>query len=123
MFTSDAAEVPQSDQDAVVTRAVTRTDYILDVSNEDRLWNAPPPPLRKPRPAERVWSMRRHGRQVDAQLRGHGEWGWECQFLYAGELAYGRRWVTRADALAEADEKRLELVRKGWTQVHERSTE
>jgi len=42
-------------------------------------------------------------------LRGHGEWGWECQFLYNGELAYGRHWVTRADALAEAEEKRQDL--------------
>jgi hypothetical protein len=54
---------------------------------------------------------------VDAELRGHGEWGWECHFLYNGELAYGRRWVTRADALAEAEEKRQELGRGEWQQV------
>jgi hypothetical protein len=48
--------------------------------------------------------MRKDGKQVDAELRGHGEWGWECQFLYNGEPAYGRRWVTRA-AIAEADER------------------
>jgi hypothetical protein len=61
--------------------------------------------------------MRKNGKQVDAELRGHGEWGWECQFLYNGELAYGRRWVTRADALAEAEEKRRELSSKGWQPV------
>ena len=93
------------------------------MSNDDRLWNAPPPPPRKPRPAERVWSLRHNGRQVDAELRGHGEWGWECQFLYAGELAYGRRWMTRAEALAEADEKRRELEQKGWRPFHERPAE
>jgi hypothetical protein len=57
------------------------------------------------------------GKQVDAELPGHGEWGWECQFLYNGERAYGRRWFRRAphglrgesDAPAEADEKRREL--------------
>src|SRR6202521_4808940 len=38
------------------------------------LWNAPPPPPRKPRPGERVWSIRKNGKQVDAELRGHGEW-------------------------------------------------
>jgi hypothetical protein len=58
--------------------------------------------------------MRKNGNQVDAELRGHGEWGWECQFLYNGELAYGRRWTLRADALAEVDAKRQELERDGW---------
>jgi hypothetical protein len=53
--------------------------------------------------------MRKNGKQVDAELRGHGEWGWECQFFYYNdELAYGRRWVARADALREAEEKRCE---------------
>ena len=28
---------------------------------------------------------------------------WEVQFLFNGELAYGRLWTTRADALAEAE--------------------
>ena len=28
-------------------------------------------------PAERVWSMRKNGKQVDAELRSHGEYGWE----------------------------------------------
>jgi hypothetical protein len=87
------------------------------MSNDALLWNAPPPPARKPRPAEHVWSMRKNGKQVDAELRGHGEYGWECQFFYDGELAYGRRWVTRADALAEAEKKRLELERDGWESV------
>jgi hypothetical protein len=36
---------------------------------------------------------------VTAELRGHGEYGWECQFLYDGELAYGRRWGTREAAV------------------------
>ena len=58
--------------------------------------------------------MRKNGKQVDAELRRHPEWGWECQFLSNGELAYGRRWVTRADALAEAEAKRQELERDGW---------
>ena len=84
------------------------------MTNDALLWDAPPPPPRKPRPAERVWSMRKNGKQVDAELRGHSEWGWECQFLYNGELAYGRRWVTRAEAVAEAEGKRRELESLGW---------
>ncbi len=64
-----------------------------------------------------LWSMRKKGKQIDAELRGHGEYGWECQFLNDGELAYGRRWITRALALAEADDKRNELAQQGWTAV------
>lgn len=97
-----------------VHTAPTRIGYILTMPNDALLWNAPPPPPRKPRPAEHVWSMRKNGKQVDAELRGHGEYGWECQFLYDGELAYGRRWTMRADALAEAEAKRRELEGEGW---------
>ena len=36
--------------------------------------------------------MRRNGRHVECELRFHGEsYGWECQCLYDGEPAYGRR--------------------------------
>ena len=84
------------------------------MSNDALLWNAPPPPPRKPRQAEHVWSMRKNGKQVDAELRADGGYGWECQFLYNGDFAYGRRWVLRADALAEAEAKRQELDAVGW---------
>lgn len=84
---------------------------------KDMLWNAPPAPLRVSRPAERVWVMRKNGKQIDAELRGHGEYGWECQFLSDGALAYGRRWETHASALAEAETKRRELEREGWSEV------
>lgn len=87
------------------------------MSNDALLWNAQPPSPRTPRPVERVWSLQKNGKQVDAELRAHGEWGWECQFLYNGELAHGRCWVTRADALAEAEEKRQELSGEGWQHV------
>jgi hypothetical protein len=59
--------------------------------------------------------MTKNGNRVDAELREHGQWGWECQFFYNGDFAYGRRWTTRADALAEAEAKRQELERAGWT--------
>jgi hypothetical protein len=26
---------------------------------------------------ERVWSMGKNGNRVDAELRGHREWGWD----------------------------------------------
>jgi hypothetical protein len=78
--------------------------------------NRPPIPPRQPTPGEHVWSLRRNGRQVDCELRFHGEsYGWECQCLCDGELAYGRRFPLRAHALEEADTQRRRLLTAGWT--------
>jgi hypothetical protein len=84
------------------------------MSNDTMLWNAPAPPPRKPRPCEHIWSSGRTESRLTRSYAEHGEWGWECQFLYNSELAYGRRWVTRADALPEAEGKRQELEGDGW---------
>jgi hypothetical protein len=63
-----------------------------------------PAPIRQPKPGERVSTCAGTGRQVDCELRFHGEsYGWECQCLYNGELAYGRRFLMKADAMREAD--------------------
>jgi hypothetical protein len=59
--------------------------------------------------------MRKDGKQFTAELRGHGEYGWECQFFQDSSFLYGRRWNTRACAESEADEKRQELEANGWT--------
>ena len=63
---------------------------------------------------ERVWRMRKLHQYVDAELRDHGDAGVQIQFFVNGELAYGRRWPTRALALSEAAGKRAELERDGW---------
>lgn len=84
------------------------------MTNPALLWNAPPPPPRTPRPAERVWSMTKNEKRVDAEVREHGQHGCECQFLYNGELAYGRLWPSRVAALTAVEEKRRELEAKGW---------
>lgn len=41
----------------------------------------------------------------------------ESQFLYEGELRYSRRWVTRDEAMAEAEAKRVELTARGWQDI------
>jgi len=84
------------------------------MTDDALLWNAPPPPPRKPRPAEHVWTMRKDGEYYDAKLLGQGEFGWECQFYYCGEFLRSRRWTTKAEAFGEAEEKRLELESEGW---------
>ena len=60
--------------------------------------------------------MRKNGRQVDCELRSHGEpYGWETQFLLDGELRYAQRFVTYAAALGEAENQRRRLMNEGWT--------
>jgi hypothetical protein len=61
--------------------------------------------------------MRKDSREMEAQLLYLGEYGVEAQFLYRGELYMGRRWNTKAEALAEADEHRRELEGAGWRLV------
>jgi hypothetical protein len=67
-------------------------------------------------PAEgtRVWRLRKLNQQVDAQLR-QDDAGVETRFFYNGELSYARSWPTRDLALADANAKRAELERDGWT--------
>jgi hypothetical protein len=51
---------------------------------------------------------------MDCELRGHGEYGWETQFLEQGELVFGRRFDLRPQALQWTDLERRELDRDGW---------
>ena len=75
----------------------------------------PPAPPQQPKPGEHVWSLRKNGKQVDCELRFHGEsYGSECQCLHDGELAYGQRFILRELALREAEAQRQRLMRDGW---------
>jgi hypothetical protein len=86
------------------------------MSNNDwMLWNAPPPQLRKPRPAEPLWTLRKGHQRIDAALLGHGEYGWELQLLRQGNFYGGRRFDLRKQAMAFGDEIRGELERDGWS--------
>ena len=61
-------------------------------------------------------SLRKNGHRVDCELRFHGEsYGWECQCLCDGELAYGRRFVLRAPVREEAEAQRTRLLAEGWS--------
>jgi hypothetical protein len=77
----------------------------------------PPVPPRRPKPGEHVWTLRRLGRQGDCELRFHGDesYGWECQCLFDGVLAYGHRSVLRAQAVEEAEAHRRRLLSEGWS--------
>src|SRR5207253_876132 len=65
-----------------------RSDLICHVRGYRRLMTdgrtwlpGPVAPPRQSRPVEHLWSTRKEGRQLDCQLRGNGEHGWELQLL------------------------------------------
>ena len=68
-----------------------------------------------PRPRERLWTLVKGGKQVDAELLFHNEYGVEVQLAHEGVMAYARRFALKADAVAEADHHRARLTREGWT--------
>ena len=93
-----------------------RCDTILRMADDD--WfkpNRPAPPSRQSKPGEHVWSLRRNGKQIDCELRFHGEsYGWECQCLHDGLFAHGQRFILREGAMAEAAGQRQRLMKEGW---------
>ena len=87
------------------THPLTHCATIRRVADDD--WYRPPTAPRILKPGEHVWSLRKNGKQIDCELRFHGEsYGWECQCLHNGELAYGQRFVLRELALSEAESQR-----------------
>jgi hypothetical protein len=70
-----------------------------------------PPP--QPRIGEPLWTVEKDSRRLVCELRDDGEAGVEVQVSRDGELLYGRRWATRALALAKADEQKAQYLRDG----------
>ena len=68
-----------------------------------------------PRPRERLWTMTKNGKRIDAELLFQGEQGVEVQFPHEGGMRYAHRWMLRAQAVEEAATKRSELERQGWS--------
>jgi hypothetical protein len=52
------------------------------------LWNAQPPKLPQPRPGEPLFTLVKGTRRTVCELRYHGEYGVEAQFLDDGELPF-----------------------------------
>lgn len=65
---------------------------------------------RQPKPGEPLWQLRKDHVTWSAELRFHGEsFGWEAQILRNGELAIGRRFVMKAQAIEWAESLRSEI--------------
>jgi hypothetical protein len=68
---------------------------------------------RQRQPGEPLWSIRKDGLQLDCELRDHGEWGVEVQIYREREFLYGRHRATRALALEEADQRKVQYLCEG----------
>jgi hypothetical protein len=68
-----------------------------------------------PRPRERLWTLTKGGKRVDAELLFHAEAGVEVQFAHNGVMASAQRFVLKERALKEAEAQRRRLLREGWT--------
>lgn len=63
---------------------------------------------------ERLWRLRRDHTWIDARLRADTG-GVELHFYYDGALVSARTWPSRDAALADANERRREFQRAGWS--------
>jgi hypothetical protein len=64
---------------------------------------------------ERLWSLSKDGKQVDCELKRHGEYGVEILFFIRGEFLHSR-WFDRPEfAMVEASTRRSELEGDGWS--------
>lgn len=96
-----------------MTYPVFACGYNPGVDPKSMLWNAHVAP-RQPRPAEHLWMLRKAGQLTEAQLRGHGEYGWELQLLRQGDLYARRRFDLRTQAVAFGEEIRRQMKAEGW---------
>jgi hypothetical protein len=69
-----------------------------------------------PRPRERVWTLVKAGRRIDAELLSQGEAGWEIQLMHNdGTEFFAWRFPLKGGALAESEAQYKRLLRDGWT--------
>jgi hypothetical protein len=65
------------------------------------------------RDGDHRWAIRKDGRQLDCELRNHGEAVVEVQLYRDREFLSGRRFQTRALALEEAAARKAQYLSEG----------
>ena len=91
------------------------------MADEEKPWYAPghvdtlPAAEGLSRPRERLWTLTKGAKRVDAELLYHGEHGVEVQFAHEGVMAHAQRFVRGERAVREADVQRVRLMGEGWT--------
>jgi len=66
-------------------------------------------------PGEALWTLTKDGKRFRCELRSHGKYGWEVQFLDDEEFVDGRRFAMRSQAVDWANLEREEHLGEGWT--------
>ena len=84
------------------------------MTTEAHLWNAPRPPARQPRRGQRIWSLWKHARRIDCEVRTF-ESGAEVQLFVDDGFYAGRRHVSPELAVRAAEQLRARLADAGWT--------
>ena len=74
--------------------------------DDSLLWTHKPAPRCRTRPGEPLWSIRKGEVTWSAELRYHGEYGVEAQILRNGELALGRRFTLKEQAVKWAEDEK-----------------
>ncbi|HEV2983932.1 MAG TPA: hypothetical protein VGX46_06070 [Vicinamibacterales bacterium] len=76
-----------------------------------------PAPPRVAKPGELLWTLVKGEKRVTCELRSYTDPpGWECQCFFQGELAEGRRFEGKEQALEEAERHRTRLQKEGWAE-------
>jgi hypothetical protein len=84
--------------------------------DDELLWtHKPPVPTRTPRPTEHLWTLRKGGGRVDAELLGQGEWGWEVRLSRDWHFYGSRRFDLRAQAIEHGAVLKADLEAVGWS--------
>jgi hypothetical protein len=67
--------------------------------------------------AEVLWTLTKDGKRFTCELRSHGKYGWEVQFIEDAEFVDGRRFAMRSQAVEWATLEREEHEGDGWLLV------
>lgn len=62
----------------------------------------------------RLWALRKGSERRHAVLLDRGPWGIDVQVFANGEFLSGRRYPSRALAVARAEEERQQRLADGW---------
>ena len=66
-------------------------------------------------PTEALWTLTKDGKRLRCELRSHGKYGWEVQFLENEAFVDGRRFAMRSQAIELANLEKDEHEGEGWT--------
>jgi hypothetical protein len=101
-FLRPVGTVGRHSRDGLGALSIRVVGYILHDAPRRHALERPATAATQARPAEHVWSMRKNGKQVDGGYADTGSGDGSTSSSTTANSPTVRRWVTRADALAES---------------------